>query len=176
MPQPTPPPANQPPVTQPPVTQRPPIVTQPPMATMPPVPTPPAVSVTTKKPDEKPPLWAGENLCTAPNGNFSVPESCTSYVRCKDGIQLYPVMTCFEGTFFSATYQECIWSATERCFTPEFLNSDCKKDVGYFGVAGWCNKYVFCEDGKIKQTFECTTNSYWNQSIGGCSSEKPYYC
>lgn len=166
------------PPIQPPFIPRPPVVTQPPMATMPIIPTPPAVGLTTRSPtaNDKPPLWAGENLCTQPNGNFAIPESCTSYVRCINGIQLYPVITCSEGTFFSPTYQECIYSATESCFTPDFLNSDCKKATGYFGVAGWCNKYVFCEDGKIKNTYVCTENSYWSQAIGACSSDKPYYC
>lgn len=155
-----------------------PVFTQPPMVTRPVVPTPPAVIVTTKSPkaNEKPPLWAGENVCTQANGNFPIPESCTSYVRCTNGVQLYPVITCPEGTFFSATYQDCIGSAVESCFTTEFLNSDCKKDIGYFGVAGWCNKYVFCEDGRIQNTYECTSNSYWNQAIGGCSLDKPFYC
>lgn len=153
-----------------------PVFTQAPMVLRPAVPTPPAVSVTTKSSVEKRPLWAGENLCTKSNGKFAIPESCTSYVNCQNGIQMYPVVTCPEGTFFSATYQDCITSAPESCFTTEFLNSDCKKDIGYFGVAGWCNKYVFCEDGKIKNTFECTANSYWSYAIGGCSLDKPFYC
>lgn len=171
-------PIPNPPGIQPPLqpTPRPPVYTQPPMVTYPVMPTPPAVGVTTKSPVVRPPLWAGENLCTQPNGKFAIPESCTSYVRCTNGVQGYPALTCPDGTFFNAAYQDCISSAPESCFTYDFLNSDCKKDIGYFGVAGRCNKYVFCEDGKIKYSYECKADTYWNQSLGGCSLDKPYYC
>lgn len=118
-------------------------------------------------PDAPPP--AIDSRCPSAIDKFAaVPNSCTDYYVCHEGRMLVQ-LSCPPDTFFHTLNGPCRTDVPAGCGLSSVDERCAVRATGNNLVVGSCSDYVYCIDGRVRSTYKCSSDEFFDASKSICS-------